>query len=229
MKSDMTDQEEQAPILVYPRLLDPEQLPLPVSRTLGELVRRQQLLTDPFLVRGIRAYHPGDPVRDIHWAATARTGEVQLRLRDYSARTRLLVILNVQHQDIQMNNYLPESHWPWVEQSIRVAASICVQALRSGMSAGFAANMPLDQSQDRTLVLPADGTAQEEVLLSTFARLNIRRAKRFPELLEEMTAYSDFDILVLSRYDSDSIQNSLAELRRCGNQVTFHVLEGGSK
>ena len=27
----MTDQEEEAPVLVYPRLLDPEQIPLPVS------------------------------------------------------------------------------------------------------------------------------------------------------------------------------------------------------
>lgn len=225
----MTDQEEQAPVLVYPRLLDPEQLPLPVSRTLGELVRRQQLLTDPFLVRGIRAYQPGDPVRDIHWAATARTGEVQLCLRDYSARTRLLVLLNVQHQDIQTNNYIPESHWPWVEQAIRVAASVCVQALRSGMSAGFASNMPMDQGQERTLILPADGGAQEEELLASFARLSIRRTKRFPELVEEMCAYSGMDILVLSRYDSDSLQRSLEELRRCGNQVTFHVLEGGAR
>ena len=225
----MTDQEEQAPVLVYPRLLDPEQLPLPVSSTLGELVRRQQLLTDPFLVRGIRAYHPGDPVRDIHWAATARTGEVQLRLRDYSARTRLLVILNVQHQDIQMNSYIPESHWPWVEQAIRVAASVCVQALRNGMSAGFAANMPMGESQDRTIILPADGGAQEEELLGSFARLSIRRTKRFPELLEEMCAYSDLDILVLSCYDSDTVRSSLDELRRHGNQVTFHILEGGAQ
>jgi len=224
----MTDQEERAPVLVYPRLLDPEQIPLPVSRTLGELVRRQQLLTDPFLVRGIRAYQPGDPVRDIHWAATARTGEVQLRLRDYSARTRLLVLLNVQHQDIQMNNYIPENHWPWVEHGIRVAASVCVQALRNGMSAGFGTNMPMDQEQERTLVMPADGGAQEEELLAAFARLSIRRTKRFPELLEEMYAYTDLDILVLSRYDSDTIRNTVDELRRRGNQVTFHVLEGGT-
>ena len=224
----MTDQEELAPVLVYPRLLDPEQIPLPVSRELGDLVRRQQLLTDPFLVRGIRTYQPGDPVRDIHWAATARTGEVQLRLRDYSARTRLLVLLNVQHQDIQMKNYVPENHWPWVEYAIRVAASVCVQALRNGMSAGFAANMPMDQEQERTLVMPADGGAQEEELLATFARLSIRRTERFPELLEEMYAYTGLDILVLSRYDSDTIQSSLDELRRRGNQVTFHVLEGGA-
>lgn len=222
-------QEERAPVLVYPRLLEPEELPLPVSRTLGELVRRQQLLTDPFLVRGIRAYQPGDPVRDIHWAATARTGEVQLRLRDYSARSRLLVVLNVQHQDIQMNNYVPESHWPWVEEGIRVAASVCIQALRSGLSAGFATNMPMDQSQERTLLLPADGAAQEEELLAAFARLNMKRTVRFPELLEELEAYQDLDILLLSCYDSESIRLCADKLRKAGNQVTFHCLEGGAR
>ena len=225
----MSNQEESAPLLVYPRLLDPEELPLPISQTIGELVRRQQLLTDPFLVRGIRAYQPGDPVRDIHWAATARTGEVQLRLRDYSARSRLLVVLNVQHQDLQMNDYVPEKHWPWVESAIRVVASICVQTLRSGMSAGFAANMPLGNGQSSTLILPSDGAAQEEELLAAFAKLSIRRTQRFPELLEDIGKHSDLDILVISAYDSESIRLGLEKLRRSGDQVTFHRLEGGAQ
>ena len=126
-----------------------------------------------------------------------------------------------------MNDYIPESHWLWVEHAIRVAASVCVQALRNGMSAGFATNMPMDQEKERTLITPADGGAQEEELLASFARLSIRRTKRFPELLEEMCAHSDLDILVLSCYDSDTIRASLDELSRRGNQVSFHVLEGG--
>jgi hypothetical protein len=35
------------------------------------------------------------------------------------------------------------------------------------------------------------------------------------------------DILVLSSYDSDSVQEGIASLRRAGNQVNFHLLEGG--
>ena len=87
----------------------------------------------------------------------------------------------------------------------------------------------MGESQDRTIILPADGGAQEEELLGSFARLSIRRTKRFPELLEEMCAYSDLDILVLSCYDSDTVRSSLDELRRHGNQVTFHILEGGAQ
>lgn len=127
-----------------------------------------------------------------------------------------------------MNNYIPESHWPWVEQAIRVAASVCVDALRSGMSAGFGSNMPLGKSDETTLILPADGAAQEEELLAAFARLSIRRTKRFPELLEEIRKYQDLDILVISRYGSDTINQSLDMLRRNGNQVTFYEMEGGA-
>ena len=55
------NQELSAPICIYPQLLEQEDLPSPISRLTGELVRRRQLLEDPFLVRGIRAYRPGDP------------------------------------------------------------------------------------------------------------------------------------------------------------------------
>ena len=224
----MSSQKLSTPVLVYPRLLEPDQLPVPISRMLGELVRRQQLLQDPFLVRGIRGYQPGDPVRDIHWPATARTGEAQVRVRDYSARSRLLVVLNVQHQDMQLNRYVPESQEQWVEEAIRLCVTVCIQALRSGLSAGIAANMPMGDSQESTLILPADGAAREEELLAACARLNMQCTQRFPVFLESLEKHTGLDILVISRYDGDSIRQSLDKLSAAGNQVSFHLMEGGS-
>lgn len=213
------DQVLHVPVLVYPRLLGEDEIPAPVSRIMGELVRRRQLLQDPFLVRGIRPYSPGDPVRDIHWPATARTGEVQVRVRDYTARTRLLVVLNVQHDDLQWNDNLPQPDIDAVEYGISLAATLCVRALRDGLSAGFGANMPMDTPGETTLLLPADGAAREEEILAAFARLNVIRSQNFPAFLEALTAFSGLDVLVLSRYDSESIQTQLQQLRRCGNQV----------
>lgn len=223
----MKTQTLSAPVLVYPKLMDREDLPFPLSRVLGELSRRRQLLQDPFLVRGIRDYLPGDPVRDIHWPATARTGEVQVRVHDDSARTKLMVVLNVQFQDFQWNHYIPENEAQKIENGIRLAASLCVHALRGGLSAGFASNMPLGQNRGTTVLLPADGIAQEEELLMTMARLNIQCAEKFPTFLESLERYSDLDILVLSLYDSESVQESLDRLRQAGNQVSFYLLEGG--
>ena len=220
-------QELSVPVLVYPQLLDASQLPVPMSRTLGELVRRRQILEDPFLVRGIRPYHPGDPVRDIHWPATARTGEVHIRVHDYTAKTRLLVVLNMQSEELQWRDHLAEQDIAVAEYGISLAATLCVESLRAGLAAGFATNMPMEGSKESTIMLPADGISREEDILSNLARLSIVRTQHFPTLLDSLTAYSGLDILVLSRYDSDNIQASISQLRRSGNQVELHLYEGG--
>lgn len=220
-------QEMDAKVMVYPALLDKEELPYPVSMVLGELVQRHQLLQDPFLVRGIRTYQPGDPIRDIHWPATARTGQAQVRVHDYSAKTRLLVLLNAQYADDQWGNAIPKEKEEMVEAGIRLAASVCVHAIRAGLPAGFAANMPIDQEKESVIRLPAEGAVCEEELLSAFAQLSVRCTEKFLSLTESLEAYTGLDILLLSSYDSDSMQEAAQKLRQKGNQVTFYALEGG--
>lgn len=221
------DQNLSALVLVYPQILEPEALPLPMSLMLGDMIRRQQLLDDPFLVCGIRAYQPGDPVRDIHWPATARTGETQVRVHDRTTRAKLLVVLNVQPQELHLKPYISEADAAITEQGIRLAASMCVYAIRSGLSAGFASNMPRTDKNESICILPAPGAVAEEELLAAFAKAEIRCADKFPALLEKLTVHSGMDILVLSSYDSESIQRGIGKLRQSGNQVSFHILEGG--
>lgn len=220
-------QELSVPVLVYPQLLEEDAIPAPVSRVLGELVQRRQLLQDPFLVRGIRAYQPGDPVRDIHWPATARTGEVQVRVRDYSARTRLLVVLNAQSEDLQWRDHLSEADEKKLEYGITLAATACIRTLRDGFAVGFAANMPMEGEDSSTVLLPGEGADREEALLTAFARLKIHRTENFPAFLDSLCSYSGLDILVLSLYGSESIRTSLRKLERSGNQVSFYEFQGG--
>ena len=222
------EQKLHTEVTVYPRILEQQEFAYPVSRILGELLVRHQLLKDPFFVRGVRDYQPGDLIRDIHWAATARTGDVQVRVHDHTARTRLLVVLNVQHSDAQWDNYIKESDEAVVEEEIRLAASLCIHALRGGVAAGFAANMPQGKAETCTVLLPAEGAAWEEELLTAFARLDMRCADKFLKLLDDLNAYEGLDILVISRYDSQAIQSAIAKLRSSGNQVNFYQMEGGS-
>ncbi len=221
------DQQLDTPIVVYPQVLDTEELPLPLSRMLGELVSKNRLLTDPFLIRGIRPYQPGDLVRDVHWQATARTDELQIRVHDHTVCTRLLVVLNAQWTDNQWDNYVREADKPLLEEEIRLAASVCLHALRSGVAVGFAANMPQQTNGASTWVSPADGAVWEEVLLENFARLQLHCSEKFVPFLQSLTRYTDLDILVLSGYDSESIRQVLETLRQRGNQVTFYQTEGG--
>lgn len=220
-------QKANTKVLVYPRILEKEDLPFPVSLILGELVRRQQLLTDPFLVKGIRAYQMGDPVRDIHWPATARSSELQVRIHDHSARTRLLVVLNVQGSENQLGSVIPKEQEPSVEEAIRLAASICVHTIRSGFPAGFVANMPLGEEKSSAVMLPAEGVAYEKELLAAFAQMSIRCTENFLHLLDSLTTCSGMDILIISKYDSEGIQEGIQKLRQYGNQVSLYRMEGG--
>ncbi len=220
------EQAMRVPVLVFPRLLEENELPKPLSLLLGEAATRRQLLTDPFLVRGIRPYQIGDPVRDIHWPATARMGEAHVRQFDPTTCMKLMVILNVQRTDGQWGEKLMEYEEAEIEYGISVAASLCVQALRNGLTAGFAANMPMGEEKSSVILLPAGGAAREEELLTAFARLSILRTQSFPYFLKTLTELKDMDIVILSCYDSDEIQLGMEQLRSQGNRVMLHVLEG---
>lgn len=215
-----------APVLVYPRLLDSSELPAPVSQMLGDISVRRQLLEDPFLIRGIRAYHPGDPVRDIHWPATAKSGQVQLRVRDHTARSRMLVVLNAQCRENQWKDTIPEEYEPLIERGISMAATVCVHGLKNGLSVGFAANLSQDKSGESTVLLPGTGAEREEELLCALARLKNTCTQPVSVLLDSLNRFRDLDILILSCYASSAIDRSARQLRDLGNQVTVHYLGG---
>ena len=220
------EQHMSVPILVYPRLLEDSDLPVPLARLTGEWSRRRQLLYDPFLINGLRPYQPGDPVRDIHWPATARMGETQVRLHDTSAQTRLMVLFNAQLSEEQWDN-LMDYEQALIEQEISLAATLCVQALRSGLTAGFGCNMPLGTEKTCTLTLPSGGAAREEELLASFARLKILRVLNFNAFLSTLPEMSGLDIVVLSAYTSDALEEQLSVLRSRGNVVMLQVMEKG--
>ena len=220
------DQQLSAQVTVYPRILDVEQFPYPLSKTMGELISKNKLLKDPFLVRGIRPYQPGDLIRDVHWQATARTDELQVRVHDETVCTRLMVVLNAQGSDHQWDDYIKEEDIPRVEDWIRLTASLCIQGLRNGLSVGFATNLPTAKRGESTLLIPAEGQQWENVLLESFAHLQLHCSEKFIPMLESLTRYRDMDIIVLSPYDSESICNAMEKLRQQGNQVTFYQLGG---
>lgn len=84
-----------AHLLVYPRLMDLEEIPLPCQSFLGDVLVRRFINPDPCLVNGARPYQPGDPPRMLHYAASLRTGQWQVKTCDASADPKMLVLLNV--------------------------------------------------------------------------------------------------------------------------------------
>ncbi|MBR0464866.1 MAG: DUF58 domain-containing protein [Clostridia bacterium] len=212
---------------VFPRLLSEDELSTPSTRWQGELAVRRWIMPDPFLVSGIRDYRPGDPLRDVHWGATARMGSLQVKTRDYTADPRMLVILNVQASEEQWGD-LMDYEQEVIEQGIRIAATLCQRALSVGVDAGFGSNGCLigDKGTGRTVMIDAArGADQMEQILLTMARMEIHREVTFQTYLEGLTSLQNADILILSLYDSEAIRQKIDMIRAMGNSVTFMRLE----
>lgn len=224
-----TEMELSAPaeLHVYPRLV-PDDPFFTSQRYQGDTSVRRFIIDDPFLINGIRGYRAGDPVRDIHWAATARTNEIQVKTHDFTADPKLMVILNTQRREDQWGE-LMDYEQDRIEHGIRIMATICMKALKMGAEAGFAANMPLEGQSGSAFVAPIGGAGAEDMLLSAMSLLQIKRTRRFPVFLEEMDKLTGLDIILLSCYDSEDIQLRINALRRAGNKVQLMLLEGGEK
>jgi uncharacterized protein (DUF58 family) len=78
-REDMADLPGSVEVLVYPRLVPFEEWRFGGETPLGPRPRAGWLHQDPLQVVGARPYRQGDPFRQIHWGATARTGSLQVR------------------------------------------------------------------------------------------------------------------------------------------------------
>lgn len=216
-----------AELHVYPKLL-PEDPFFTSQRYQGDESVKRFIIDDPFLVNGIRSYRAGDPVRDIHWAATARMNELQVKTHDFTADPKLMVILNCQNREDQWGE-LMDYEQEQIEHGISILATICIKALKMGTQAGFAANMPMEGSTDCAYVSPVGGAGAEDMLLSAMSLLQVKRARRFPIFLESLSQLTGMDIIILSCYESAEIHEHMELLRRRGNHVQLILLKGGEK
>ena len=214
-------------VTVFPRLLDPEEMPLPLQELTGNWTRERQLLKDPFLVRGIREYQTGDPIRDIHWPASARMQSLQVRIHDDESHMHLMVLVNGQLRDDQWDD-LMDYEQDQIERLISVAATLCVQVIRQGMKAGFSSNIAFsDRKENECAYLhPDEIDGNEEFFLARLAALKIHRVISFPSFLSSVAIPEETKVVILSCYDSESIQEKLSDLREQGHSIAFHVIGG---
>jgi uncharacterized protein (DUF58 family) len=123
----MIDLAVGAELFVYPRIPDFRELPPEAIRWQGEFTSRRFILPDPMLVNGIREYRTGDPQRNIHWGATAKTGRLEVKTHDYTVSPRLLVTLNTQISE-DLWGMMEDDQREVIERGIRCCAAILAWA-----------------------------------------------------------------------------------------------------
>ena len=120
-------------LTVSPRLISREELEVPYKQLVGTALARQALLADPFEFRTIREYQGFDNLKAINWLATARTGQLKVNVHEFTTSREIRVLLNIEPDGAFYEELL-------IEESIRIAASICTYAAEDGISCSLVSN-----------------------------------------------------------------------------------------
>jgi uncharacterized protein (DUF58 family) len=205
-------------LLVYPRPLSLHDLRLPAHNPLGD-VRSGLLLRDPLRVVGVRDYAPGDPLKDVHWAATARTGSLQTRIYEPTTSHVLAIFL-----DLDTFEYYYEGiDSAQVERMISATATLSQVGLEAGYAVGLYVNGAPAEDEHLARLPPGRSPAQRGQILETLARLTAYSVTPISRLLN-LTAHDlppGSTVLLISCVDTTGRRAALLRLRELGYRVAW--------
>jgi uncharacterized protein (DUF58 family) len=149
-------------VVVYPRL---EAIPLwrlPAAYIEGSNAAPERTLQTTPLATTVRPWAPGDSFNRIHWRATARHGEIQVKEFELEQTADAWIIL-----DLERSIQTGRGDESTVEAAVRVAASVADKAIRDNRAVGMTVN------GHRTTVLPADrGSRQHLKIMQLLAAID---------------------------------------------------------
>ncbi len=82
-------------VLVYPRIVALDRLQVEAASPLAVIPDRRPLHEDPTRILGVRDYAPGDPIRKIHWTASAATGSLVVKRLQPGIAREVVVALDM--------------------------------------------------------------------------------------------------------------------------------------
>jgi len=204
-------------ILVYPRMVDIGEQPLPSRRPFGETTGGLRIFEDPMRVAGLRDYQPGDPLRRIDWKATARIGRLQSRVYEPTSSQHLLICLNTATLTPVWAGFIPELF----EGAITIAASIARWADEQRYSVGLLATSSVADAPRAIRIPPGRESDQLARLLEALAVVT-------PYVLDSLAAMLDREehrmavgttLAVVTATMPEELLVTLQRLRRRGHPI----------
>lgn len=217
----MTELPAQTSLIVYPRLLPLAELGLPPRNPLGEL-RARQLIRDPLRTIGVRDYHPEDPLKDVHWSATARTGTLQTRIYEATTSREVAIFLDLD----SFERYWQGIDELQVERLISAAATLAKAGLAEGYAVGLYVNGAPAEWERFVRLPPGRSPAQLERIMETLARLTPYSVTPMARLLRTTTGDLPWGatLLLISAIAPEGTRAALLHQREYGRSVAWLYL-----
>lgn len=214
-----------AVITVYPDFLDREIFELPSHSFLGDWVVKRWIVDDPFLNAGVRDYQSTDPMKNINWKATARTGSIKVNAHDFTANTKLMILFNTDLSEGQWGSVIDTS---LLERGLSLCATYAKLAIENSIDAALASNAQSIKKKG-VYAETSFGSGEQHLyaILEELALLSLEHVTSFHYFLGEFLkkGISQADILIITAYIDQEISDQVSLLRAAGNSVEFFDLK----
>lgn len=167
LSQDQTLENEEY-LTVYPEILPAVQWRLRAKDPFGEQKAPRPIFEDPNRPMGVRDYRPEDGFRRVHWNATARTGQLQVKVYQPISSQVQTLCLNVSTVPHYWEGIIP----PLLEMLVKVASTFAVEGIRRGYSVGLISNGCLAHADQPFHVPPGRSPQQLARLLSALAAVS---------------------------------------------------------
>ncbi len=153
-------------IIVYPKIFSIGELGITPLYLLGDAKAEKRIFEDPARIAGIRDYTPYDNPRHIHWKATARHQQLQLKIFESTTLLKVAIFLPV--ESFQSEEGIDEEDF---ELGISTAASIANYCIKQDIPAGLFVNSQLVASGQPIRIPSASTMGQLLNILEALAKV----------------------------------------------------------
>jgi uncharacterized protein (DUF58 family) len=209
-------------LFVYPRMVTLPELGMPARYPFGDVRSPNTLLDDPVRSAGVRDYRPEDPFKRIHWKATARRQELQVRVFEKTTTQTLAIFMNIETFLYYWEGIEPER----AEWAITVAASLARYGDAQRYSVGLYTNAAVLESGEAIRILPGRNPHQLVRILEALARLLTLPVQGFHELLQAESGRLPWGstIVVVTPIVPEHMVATLVRLKERGHKVVLCAL-----
>ncbi len=209
-------------ILVYPHVFPLSDAALDSATLFGDALSRRRLLYDPSRTAGSRDYVSGDPLRHVHWKATAKRRHLQVKVFEPSTSLTMVLLLDVESFQGKDEDDL--------ELAISATASIANHVMEKGGRIGLLANARLAAGRAGGYLPPQPGADQLGRVLETLALVTPQPLWPFAELvathLDRLPRDATLGVVVAQA--SPDVQDLLRRAEAGGRRVILYTLERGA-
>lgn len=206
-------------LVVYPTLIALPHLQLRAQHPVGDQRAPRQLLTDPTRTIGVRDYRRDDPLKAIHWGATARRGELQTRVFEPTTSLDVAIVLGLD----TFEHYWEGVRYDLIEHMISIAATVATEAADDRLGVGLYTNAPTADSGELIRFAPSRAPGQIPVLLEALAKLVPYAVTPLPNLLQYLGPALPWGatLVIVGAVPSEAMQTALLRLTRRGRRILW--------